>query len=188
MPTEWRCLCAHTKRRPLCLFSKGISLPRFLLKHRHFHENFDCSVNLYHCLLLLSFLIFRDLFAMSTVPDIIVTDVRKAVPKVWTPRMEEKLFASLVEMIRAGKRAESGYKKEAWTHCVTKIKEVMDDESLRPLLDIKKCKSKVDINKQRYREFCFLLQKSGWGFDKETQRFDASPEMWDKHIKVSEHF
>lgn len=113
---------------------------------------------------------------MSTASDIIVTDVRKAVPIVWTPRMEEKLFASLVEMIRAGKRAENRYKKEAWTHCVTKIKEVMD-ESLRPSLDIKKCKSKVDINKQQYREFCFLLQKSGWEFDEETQRFDASPEM-----------
>lgn len=37
----------------------------------------------------------------------------------------------------------------------------MDDKSFRPLLDIKKCKFKVNINKQRYREFCFLLQKSG---------------------------
>lgn len=74
---------------------------------------------------------------MTTVPDIVITDARKAVPIVWTPRMKEKLFASLVEMIQAGKRAESGYKKEAWTCCVTKIKEVMDDESLRPLLDIK---------------------------------------------------
>lgn len=42
----------------------------------------------------------------STVPDIVITDVRRAVPIVWTPKMDEKLFASLVKMIRAGKRAE----------------------------------------------------------------------------------
>lgn len=100
--------------------------------------------------------------------------------------MDEKLFVSLVEMIRAGKRAESRYKKEAWTYCVTKIKEVVNNK-FRPLLDIKKCISKVNINKQRYREFCDLMQKSGWGFDKETQKFDASPKMWDEHIKVSEY-
>lgn len=119
---------------------------------------------------------------MATIPDIVVTEIKKTVSMVWTATMEETLFESLVRICRIGKRAESGFKQEAW---IDQVKDVMDDDFWKPYLDLKKCKSKVDINKQRYREFVHLLHKSGWGFDESTQRFTATPEMWDEHINVS---
>lgn len=122
---------------------------------------------------------------MTTTPDIIVTDVKKVVTMTWTAAMEERLFESLVEMVCAGKRAESGFKKEAWNHCVIKVKDVMRDSPLKEHLDVKKCKSKMDINKQQWREFDLLMHKSGWSFDSVTERFIAGDDEWEAHIAVS---
>lgn len=103
----------------------------------------------------------------------------------WTPSMDERLFETLVEMVRAGMRAELGFKKEAWNCCIRNVKEVMGDDPLREHLDAKKCKTKTDTNKQRWREWVILRNKPGWWFDEITERFQATDEMWDDHINVS---
>lgn len=67
----------------------------------------------------------------------------------WTARIEEVLFETLLEMCRKEKQAKSGFKQEAWKTCMASVKGEMDGNPLQDHLDVKKVKSKVDVNKQR---------------------------------------
>ena len=53
--------------------------------------------------------------------------------------MEEILLLTLLEQVDIGKRADSGFKKEAWVACCNAI-----EEAIGELLTINKCKTKVD--------------------------------------------
>lgn len=98
---------------------------------------------------------------MTNTPDIVITNVKKTVTMVWILIIEETLLEALVEMVCTGKRAESGFKKEAWNFCVTRVKSVMDNNSLKAYLDAKKCKSKTNTSKLQWQEFVYLMNKSG---------------------------
>lgn len=41
---------------------------------------------------------------------------------VWTEAMERALLQSMVDVVRNGKRAETGIKKEAWTQAMYEVK------------------------------------------------------------------
>jgi hypothetical protein len=61
----------------------------------------------------------------------------------WTLEMKEALLETLLEQSRAGKRADSGFKKEAWVEVVQKVQAVIR-QSPPPTLTISQCKSKAD--------------------------------------------
>ena len=59
----------------------------------------------------------------------------------WTSEIEEALLETLLEQARAGKRADSGFKKEAWVDVVQKVQAAIR----RPYaLTVSQCKSKAD--------------------------------------------
>jgi hypothetical protein len=56
--------------------------------------------------------------------------------------MEQLLFHTLLEQVNIGKRADSGFKKEAWVACCTTINTTIDQ-----VITIERCKAKVDAMK-----------------------------------------
>jgi hypothetical protein len=57
--------------------------------------------------------------------------------------MKEALLETLLEQCRAGKRADSGFKKEAWVEVVQKVQAVIR-QSPPLILTVSQCKSKAD--------------------------------------------
>ena len=62
----------------------------------------------------------------------------------WTLEMKEALLETLLEQSRAGKRADSGFKKEAWIEVMQKVQAVIIRQSPPPTLTIAQCKSKAN--------------------------------------------
>lgn len=58
----------------------------------------------------------------------------------WTPEMTTALLTELRDQVRNGKRADNGFKKEAWTTAVTKANEFNDST----LVTVKQAQNKVD--------------------------------------------
>jgi hypothetical protein len=58
-----------------------------------------------------------------------------AVQLSWTLEMKEALLETLLEQSRAGKRADSGFKKEAWVEVVQKVQAVIR-QSPSPVLTV----------------------------------------------------
>ena len=113
--------------------------------------------------------------------------------------MKEALLETLLEQCRAGKRADSGFKKEAWVEVVRKVQGVIR-QSLLPILTVAQYKSKADqVSKEELyyyntntiqfksmqKEWNTLSNQSGFGFDKETDLFTAPNDVWTKYLAVS---
>jgi hypothetical protein len=62
----------------------------------------------------------------------------------WTLEMKEALLETLLEQCRAGKRADSGFKKEAWVEVIQKVQAVIIRQSPPLILTVSQCKSKAD--------------------------------------------
>lgn len=99
----------------------------------------------------------------------------------WSRAMEAALFDTLVEEVRKGKRAESGFKKTAWTEVILKVTEQM---VVRRSLSQKQCQSKMDGYKKLWKEWWYLRNLSGWGWDTVTELFIADDEQWRIQISV----
>lgn len=65
--------------------------------------------------------------------------------------MEEGLFTTLLGMVRKGKRADSGFKQEAWVEVLKEVK-LRAPPFIQELLTIKKCKNKELNYKGNYRD------------------------------------
>lgn len=69
-------------------------------------------------------------------------------PKLtWTTEMEHILLQSMVDQVRSGKRAESGFKKEAWVVSLDQVKGVA---KFPDLITMKKAKDKLDTIKTKW--------------------------------------
>jgi Myb/SANT-like DNA-binding domain len=100
-------------------------------------------------------------------------------PFRWTLEMEELLFNTLIEQVNIGKRADSGFKKEAWVACCEAVTTVTTQ-----LVTIDKCKGKVDTMKGLWRDFTWLKDQSGFGYDEATGLVQAGDVAWNDIIKV----
>lgn len=98
----------------------------------------------------------------------------------WTFAMEEALFNELIHQDELGKRADSGFKKEAWTAVLA---EVYKRTTQKPTVE--RCKNKVDIMRTYWRGFNYLKNQSGFGFNEKTGLIEASDEVWKELLKVS---
>lgn len=75
------------------------------------------------------------------------TSIDRKMPELtWTTEMERALLQSMVEQVRGGKRAESGFNKEAWVISVDQVKGVA---KLPDLVTMKKAKDKLDTLKTK---------------------------------------
>jgi hypothetical protein len=100
----------------------------------------------------------------------------------WTEDMQIVLLEGLLDEARRGKRAESGFKKEAYTTVIPKIQAACKQEVV---IDTQKCRNKVSEYKSLYSTWLTLQSLSGWGIDPETRMIVAEEETWTTYIKVS---
>jgi Myb/SANT-like DNA-binding domain len=98
----------------------------------------------------------------------------------WTFAMEEALFNELIHQDELGKRADSGFKKEAWTAVLAEVYKRTTQK-----LTVERCKNKVDIMRTYWRGFNYLKNQSGFGFNEKTGLIEASDEVWKELLKVS---
>jgi hypothetical protein len=102
----------------------------------------------------------------------------------WTPEMIQVLFAELLEQVQDGKRADSGFKKEAWESVLREVQRVYTGPYTIPL---PKVKAKEQAFKALYKDWKFLRDQSGFGWDEETRMITASDQAWNDIITVSSY-
>lgn len=117
----------------------------------------------------------------SPSPLPLTSDIQPQLPIRWTFEMEEILFLTLLEQVDIGKRADSGFKKEAWISCCNEIKNATGQ-----LVTVGKCKNKVEAMKASWRELNWLKDQSGFGWDENTGLVQAGDQAWKDVIKVSD--
>jgi hypothetical protein len=84
----------------------------------------------------------------------------------WTSEMHSTLLYTLVEQCRAGKRADSGFKKEAWVVVLRAVQAVYSG----PIkIQESQAKTRIDWCKALWKEWCSLEENSGFGWDEPTQ-------------------
>ena len=110
-----------------------------------------------------------------------ILQLSKMVVLMWTLEMEFALLTSMLESVRNGLRAESGFKKEAWKTAVEDVKKVLKNK--REVI-VDQLKTKFQWYKTKWKEWSLIKKNSGWGWDDDTELFLASDSEWDLHIKV----
>jgi Myb/SANT-like DNA-binding domain len=116
----------------------------------------------------------------SPIPLPFTSDTQPQLPLRWTFKMEEILFHTLLEQVDIGKRADSGFKKEAWTACSDAIRNTTGQ-----FVSIEKCKNKVEAMKALWRDLNWLKDQSGFGWDENIGLVQAGDQAWKDVIKVS---
>ena len=97
--------------------------------------------------------------------------------------MQEALLVTLLDQCRAGKRADSGFKKEAWVVVLIAVQTISPS-----LISDRQVKSRVDWFKSLWKEWCALEDNSGFGWDEPTQLFTAEDSVWKEYLKVSSQY
>ena len=95
------------------------------------------------------------------------------------------LFAELLEQVHEGKRADSGFKKEAWDSVLQEVQRVYIGPYPIPLV---KVKAKEQAFKALYKDWKFLRDQSGFGWDEETKIITASNQAWNDICTVSYYY
>jgi hypothetical protein len=103
----------------------------------------------------------------------------------WTLEMHTTLLESLVEQCRAGKRADSGFKKEAWIAVLIAV-QVVYSGPIR--IQESQAKTRIDWCKGLWKEWCSLEENSGFGWDEPTQLFTAEDSVWKAYLAVSNKY
>lgn len=99
----------------------------------------------------------------------------------WTPEMELVLLDSMVDSVRHGLRAESGFKKSAWVEALQKV---VTEFPLQSELTIKKLTTKLQWYKTKWKEWLIIDDLSGWGWDSVKELHTAPNETWKAHLIV----
>lgn len=79
--------------------------------------------------------------------EICTSSVTKMAKLTWTTVMERVLLQAMVDQVSCGKRAESGFKKEALVAAVDQLKEVTTTPDL---ITLRKAKDKLDTLKAKW--------------------------------------
>jgi hypothetical protein len=121
--------------------------------------------------------VFRpDQYKSNIAQEAIATAVDAADTKetlVWTKDMEYILFSHLLEQQELGKRADTGFKKEAWVI----VSAAVQNSYRGPLtITLKQLKNKECAVKALFRDWVFLRDQSGFRWNKETQMIKAAPQ------------
>lgn len=118
---------------------------------------------------------------MSMDGDVQVIQATSSSKKVfWTKEMERKLLDLLQEQVQLGKKAEGGFKKEAWTAIERRF-----NNEMKMKLSKENFKNKLKTWKQGYRVMKDLRNTSGLAWNETTQTMDADDSVWDELLKVT---
>ncbi|KAG9404436.1 hypothetical protein AC1031_004643 [Aphanomyces cochlioides] len=98
----------------------------------------------------------------------------------WDADKDEFLVISLQELADEGKRADSGFKREALKHITMQFNERFQVNYLMSQL-----KSRLDTLKKDYKDFKFLKENSGFGWNDEVEIPTAPDDVWKAVIEAS---
>jgi hypothetical protein len=113
--------------------------------------------------------------------DVQVIQATSSSKKVfWTKEMERKLLDLLQEQVQLGKKAEGGFKKEAWTAIERRF-----NNEMKMKLSKENFKNKLKTWKQGYRVMKDLRNTSGLAWNEATQTMDVDDSVWDELLKVT---
>ncbi|KAH8797904.1 hypothetical protein F5884DRAFT_814298 [Xylogone sp. PMI_703] len=97
---------------------------------------------------------------------------------IWNPEMEYILLSEMRDQVRQDKRADSGFKAEAWSAVIEKVNYSNDSISIT----VKQAKSKMDWYKLMYKEWQLLGKASGFGYDEQRDIYVAIPSVWSQYL------
>jgi hypothetical protein len=113
-------------------------------------------------------------------PDTATQGSTKRIQLKWTSEMQDALLNTLLDQCRAGKRADSGFKKEAWVTVLAAVQATTTSS-----VNEKQVKSRIDWLKCLWKEWLSLQDNSGFGWDDTTELFTAEDSVWKEYLKVS---
>ena len=105
----------------------------------------------------------------------------------WTAAMVSTLLETLVEQARLGKRAESGFKSEAYTAAMSRVQmQIFQKHPEGGYLQLTKDKlrTKVSSLKKLWTAWQTLQNESGFGLDPDTGLIVADDEVWARYINA----
>jgi hypothetical protein len=108
----------------------------------------------------------------------------KAPELQWTDAMEASLFHAFLEQHRKGKRADMGWKSEAWVPITQAVQAVYHG---LVTVSKKQCQTKESTYKSHFRDHLYIAELSGFSWNDERGVFESSMEAWDELIKVFPH-
>ncbi|KAI5780390.1 Myb/SANT-like DNA-binding domain-containing protein, partial [Geopyxis carbonaria] len=98
-------------------------------------------------------------------------------PAIWTDEMIRILLSSLVQSVNEGKRAENGFKKDAWQKAKIEVNAVHGTK-----LEVTQLKTKYAALKNDYTVFHALKGFSGFGWDEELGVPTAPDSVWKDYV------
>jgi Myb/SANT-like DNA-binding domain len=98
----------------------------------------------------------------------------------WEYAMEQSLFQELLNQANNGKRADSGFKREAWIAACEAVTALTTQD-----VTVERCKGKAEVMKALWKEFIWLKEQSGFGYDEGKGLITAGDQAWSDIIKVS---
>lgn len=96
----------------------------------------------------------------------------------WTAEMERTLLKVLLNQANNGRRAEKGFKKEAWIAAENAV------QHLCPTLTHSQAKNKHDSCKLKWQTWLNIGEQSGFVWDEVTQLYQAEDDVWARYIAV----
>jgi hypothetical protein len=96
--------------------------------------------------------------------------------------MRHAFFCEMLDQVKDRQAADSGFKKTAW---ITALAEVNMLYKGPGVVSIDSARSIEQRWKSRYKDFKFLREQSGFGWDEDTGIVTASDQAWDDIIVVS---
>ena len=97
----------------------------------------------------------------------------------WSFIIEQTLFNELLNQANNGKRADNGFKKEAWAAACVAVETVTTQLAI-----VERCKGKAEVIKALWKGFIWLKDQSGSRYNKENGLITTSEQAWQDIIKV----
>ncbi|KAF4033625.1 Myb/SANT-like DNA-binding domain [Phytophthora infestans] len=98
----------------------------------------------------------------------------------WDLDMDVFLVEAMTDQAKAGKRADSGFKKEAWVAVHESMNERFNKE-----LTIQQIKTRVQTLKSKYTTISHMLRVSGFGWDTNHNVVLVHDDVWDRYVSPS---
>jgi predicted nucleic acid-binding protein len=99
----------------------------------------------------------------------------------WTLSKDAYLVEQLKAQQDAGKRSDTGWKKEAWKGVINAFNAHFDLEN-----NINQLKSRTNQLKKQYKTMKKLREQSGFGWDDLLHVVTADDDVWDQYLMVSQ--
>jgi hypothetical protein len=108
------------------------------------------------------------------------TTTLSKIPKLqWNTQMIGVMIEELLHQVELGKRADSGFKKEAWVAVCATVQTV----TTQTVIELQ-CKTKMETLKELWKGLNWLLDQSGFGYDEESRLVTAPDNVWADLRKV----